>query len=229
MPYHLRYTPYDLPSDNLTTFCDKYDKYIIAREQHSKDGKECPLHYHIYIESDLNIDTIRGDFLKKLTIPKSGMGRNNKYYMLKTWNDDTKYITKQGDIVACKGFDIETLRVPPDPQKQEKRVQAQPAATPPKKKETNFWKEIFEEAMVLKFTKKIEIDLETALKIISRVYIKKLLPLPHPGDRKRWATSLVMYARMGFEPEQDPTLMETVIEEEALVFIGENMCSNKSV
>ena len=224
MPYHLRYTPYDLSSNNLTAFCDKYDKYIIAREQHSKDGKECPLHFHIYIESDYNVDTIRGDFLKKLSIPKCGMGRNNKYYMLKKWNTDVSYICKQGDIIACKGFELETLRVPPDPQKEEKKTtnleQGPPLA---KKKEGNFWKEILEEAMVLNFRKKIEIDMEVALKIISRVHIKKMLPLPHPGDRKRWATSLCMYARMGFDPEQDPTLTEKVIEDEALEFYADNM------
>jgi len=135
MPYHLRYTPYDLPSENLTTFCDKYDKYIVAHEQHSKDGKECPHHYHVYIETDLNIDTVRGDFLKKLCIPKSGMGRNNKYYMLKTWNNDYQYICKQGDVRACKGFDRDTLRVPPVPVKNREKEYTPSAGPPPRQEE----------------------------------------------------------------------------------------------
>lgn len=230
MPYHLRYTPYDLSCDNLTTFCDKYERYIIARERHSKNGEECPMHFHCYIESNLNIDTVRGDFLKKLSIPKSGMGRNNKYYMLKTWNDDVSYICKQGDIIACKGFDKESLRVPPDPQKEEKKTTKPEQGSPlAKKKEGNFWAEIFSEAIIFEKRQNKKIETEDALKIISLVYIKKLLPLPHPGDRKRWATSLVMYSRMDMLTNPDAKPVEEVIEEEIGRFIGEHMCSNKMV
>lgn len=223
MPYHLRYTPYELPSESLTTFCDKYDKYIIAREQHSKDGKECPLHYHIYIESDLNIDTIRGDFLKKLAIPKAGSGRNNKYYMLKQWNTDVSYICKQNDIVACKGFDKETLRVPPDSQKEkeEKNTVLQPGPPLAKKKESNFWNEIVENAIIEEKRLKKKIELLDAVKIVSKVYFRKGLPLPHPGDRKRWATSLVMYSKMSWEYQEH--IHENIIEENAAIFISDEM------
>jgi len=233
MSFHLRFTPYELSSENLTSFCNKWDKFIIAREQHSKNGEKCELHYHIYIEDDYNIDTIRNVFLKSLGIPKAGSGRNNKYYMLKAWNDKIDYIIKQGDIIAQKGWDMEVLRmlaerarVPPDPveEKENKKIQATAGPAPPKeKKEIGMWNQILEEAQFMKHRKKIEIDLEEALKIISRIYIKKMLPLPHPGDRKRWATSLVMYSKMGFDVESDPTLREKLIEEEALQFIGENM------
>lgn len=144
--------------------------------------------------------------------------------MLKTWNDDVSYICKQGDIVACKGFDKETLRVPPDPPKEEKRVQNSGAAPPAaKKKDGNFWAQIFEEAIFWEKRNSKKIEIEEALKIISLVYIKKLLPLPHPGDRKRWATSLVMYSKMDMLTNPDAQIDEKVIEEEVATFMGEHM------
>lgn len=231
MPYHLRYTPYELSSDNLTTFCDKYTKYIIAREQHSKNGEKCPLHFHCYIESDLDIDTIRGDFTKKLSIPKSGMGRNNKYYMLKKWNDDISYIIKQGDVLACKGFDLETLRVPPCPKEEQKEKNTGSLAAPraeKKEREPNtMWKEIFADGVIFEKTQKKKIEVEDALTIITKIVIKKLMPLPHPGDRKRWAQSLVMYSKLDLLSNETPQNLEEVITENNAIFIAEHMTSNK--
>jgi len=235
MPYHLRYTPYDLSSNNLTVFCDKYEKYIIAREQHSKNGEKCALHYHIYIESDLTVESIRVDFLKKLAIPKSGMGRNNKYYMLKAWNDNINYIIKQGDIVACKGYDIEVLRMLAkvikkdekslEPKKEQKEYS--PAGAPPpakKEREANtMWKEIFAEGIIFEKNHKKKIEVEDALNIITKIVVKKLMPLPHPGDRKRWAQSLVMYSNMDLLLNEEPKNLEEVITENTAIFIAEHM------
>lgn len=228
MPFHLRYTPYELNTENLTTFCDKYDKYIIAKEYNAKSGEKCETHYHIYIESDLNIDTIRGDFLKKLAIPKAGgMGRNNKYYMLKKWDQNIEYIIKQGLIEACKGFDLAELRarVPPLVQKEKiEKNTGSTAAPPAKKKESNFWNEIMERSILWEKKHEKKIEVEDALKIITICYFSKGLPLPHPGDRKRWAISLVMYSKMKWEydPQHDQ-----IIEEEAARFMGEHMVTNK--
>jgi len=228
MYYHLRFTPYELSNENLTTFCNKYDKFIIARERFKKDGitptKE---HFHIWIDSLISLDAIRVAFRKALCIPKGGRGTNNKYYVLKEWNDDVKYITKQGDIVASKGVDQDTLRVVPYKGEPEKEIQAKggalPLPPPPKKEKESFWKQILEEAMFLQLKQKKTIDIEEAVKLISRVYIKKMMPLPHPGDRKRWAVSLVMYGKMNFDPNQDPTLTESIIQDESMTFIAEHL------
>jgi len=230
MPFHLRYTPHDTPfteSDqrNLAdNFTEKFDKYIIARESLDKKGNIVPTHYHCYIESDLDIDTIRYNVQKWLNIPKGGSGRNNKYYMLKKWNEDISYICKQNNIVSYKGFSNEDLVRPPSCQIQENNTP--PPATPVKKKESNFWNEILERAILWEKSQNKKIETEEALKIISRVYFTKGLPLPHPGDRKRWATSLVMYSKMQWEYVENKH--DHILEEEACHFIGEHMVSNKS-
>lgn len=73
-----------------------------------------------------------------------------------------------------------------------------------------------------------KIETESALIIISKAYFSKGLPLPHPGDRKRWATSLVMYSRMKWE-FVDSVEHEKILEEEALMFQAEHIVTNKSV
>lgn len=119
MYYHLRFTPYELPTDNLEGFCDKYNRHIIASERFKRDGvTPTEQHYHVWIDSDLDLDSIRTAFKKAMHIPAGGRGRNNKYYSLEVYRngEDVTYITKQKVIVACKGFDkLElVLRDPPD-------------------------------------------------------------------------------------------------------------------
>lgn len=252
MYYHLRFTPYDLSDANITNFCDKYTRYIVAHESKSKSGDACEPHYHIWIDADYSLATVRAHFLEKLGIPKSGMGKNNKYYMLKEWNDDVKYICKQGDIRACKGFDKEALRVPPeacqiaDEQGPSLSVQAggkvqgSPLGTHKgekveeinskmnSKKHLNFWAEIVFESMHYERKTGKKVEIEEGLKIITKVYFSKGLPLPHPGDRKRWATSLQMYSKMKWtytESEEH----DKIIEDEALYFQANEMGSNRTV
>jgi len=168
------------------------------------------------------------DFLKKLSIPKAGRGRNNKYYMLKEWNSDISYIVKQGNIVASNGFTPEELtpRLPPCPLKKEEKITetaaAAPAAKKDKEKEPSFWNQIMYEGMLWEKKHNKQIEIEEALKLITIVYFKKTLPLPHPGDRKRWAISLVMYSKMKWE-YQDTSDTQKVIEDEVLNFTAEHM------
>lgn len=228
MYYHLRYTPYELSSENLASFCDKYERYIVAEENFKRDGiTPTEKHYHCWIDSQRNMDSVRTAFKKAMGLPTGQRGVNNKYYSLEEYRngENIDYIIKQNKIVASKNPPVDRVRVPPDPieKKEIKNTSVAGPAPPKEKKEIGMWNQILEDAQFRFHREKIEISLEEALKIISRIYIKKMLPLPHPGDRKRWATSLVMYSKMGFDVESDPTLREKLIEEEALHFIGENM------
>jgi len=233
MSLHLRYTPYELPTEPLQPFLEKYDKYIIARERFTKTGTQCPVHYHCYIESDLDLDTVRTAFKKYLCIPTGAKGRNNKYYMLKKWNDDYTYICKQGDIIACKGYDLSTLRVPPVPvknrEKEYKNSEEAPPSEPKKTKDEKkgMWQLIWEEALFWTLSNKKKIEVEDALRIITLIYIKKLLPLPHPGDRKRWAQSLVMYSNLNLLTGDSPENLEEVIKENTAIFMADHFVQTK--
>jgi len=232
MPFHLRYTPYDLSANNLEKFCERYDKFIIAHESRTKSGTATEPHFHIYIDSNLDIDSIRTAFKKAVGIPTGGMGRNNKYYSLEQWRKECQcYIVKQGDIRACKGFEKESLRVLPCCQKEKeiKNTVIAAAAPPLQKEKNNMWKEIFEEGIFWeKNHKNKKIEIEEALGIITKIVVKKLLPLPHPGDRKRWAQSLVMYSKLNLLRGETPENLEEVVMENTAIFMADHFCTNKS-
>lgn len=235
MPYHLRYTPYELSSANITNFCDKYDRYIVAHERHKKDGTTpAEPHYHIWIDSDLNIDSIRTAWKKSMCIPTGGQGRNNKYYSLEVYRngEDVTYITKQGDIRASKGFDEEQLRPReyPCPVKEtlKEKIQITAASVPQRKEKYNMWSEIFAEGIIWEKTHKKKIEVEEALGIITKIIIKKLAPLPHPSDRKRWSQSLVMYSKLNLLKGEVPENLEETIEENTARFMADHFVSNRS-
>lgn len=231
MFYHLRYTPYELKSDNLSEFCNKYERFIIAHERYKKDfATPTEPHFHIWIDSDLDLDSVRTAFKKAMSIPAGGRGRNNKYYSLEHYKKECYcYVVKQENIIEAKGVPMESLRVLPccphlgkgSPLKQEKKVEVQAS----KKKETNFWNEILERAILWEKSQGRKIELEDALKVITKVYFTKGLPLPHPGDRKRWAISLRMYSKMDWEYIEEKH--DHIISDESATFIGEHMTANK--
>jgi len=200
MPYHLRYTPYELGTD-LAPFCDKYDKYIIANERHNKQQQPVESHYHVYIESDYDMDTIRGDFLKKLSIPKCGRGKNNKYYCIKQWDTKIDYIVKQNNIIAKKGFSdqeiaaayaaAETFRYPPNGGKD--TISGGPAPT--KEKETEWIKILGSAIKYHKENGQKEVPYEKWVKLIRYWFLKECKPFPHPANTKRYAQSLDCLAR----------------------------------
>lgn len=230
MYYHLRFTPYELPSENLTTFCDKYQRYIIAHERYKRDGKtEVEPHYHIWLDSDLDLDSVRTAFKKHLHIPTGGKGRNNKYYSLEQYRkgEDVTYIIKQKDIRGCKGFDTQELiaRSPPEPAKEKVEDDNSKINLTSKKKVTNFWNEIVERAILWEKSNSKKIEVEDALKLITKTYFSKGLPLPHPGDRKRWGTSLCMYSKMDWEYVESKH--DKIIEDESLAFMAEHMISKE--
>jgi len=100
--FHLRFTPYDI-SGYTFDFLKCYDKYIVAREQHDDEGNPL-LHYHILIDTDLKVKSIRDAAKLHLKIPPSGKGKNNKYYaLIDDWRD-MDYITKYYDFIVTKGY-----------------------------------------------------------------------------------------------------------------------------
>lgn len=101
--FHLRFTPYDI-SGYTFDFLKCYDKYIVAREQHDDEGNPL-LHYHILIDTDLKVKSIRDAAKQHLKIPPAGQGKNNKYYaLIEDWRD-MDYITKYYDFIVTKGYD----------------------------------------------------------------------------------------------------------------------------
>lgn len=200
MYYHLRYTPHGLSAD-IAPFCDKYDKYLIAFEELSKLGKPTKPHFHVYIESGLDMDTIRGDFLKKLCIPKSGRGKNNQYYCLKEWNNNLSYFVKQNNIIASKGISEEELasaiasarafRSPPTEVKDANSGGSAPA----KEKETEWIKILGNAIKYHKENGSQEVSYEKWIKLIRYWFLKECKPFPHPANTKRYAQSLDCLAR----------------------------------
>lgn len=214
MSYHLRYTPYELGTD-LAPFCDKYDKYLIAHERHNKQGHPVEPHYHVYIESDFNMDTIRNDFLKNLSIPKCGRGKNNKYYCIKKWDKNLSYFVKQNNIIGKKGItDLEqasayasaqSFRYPPT----EVKDTNSGGSAPKKEKETEWNKILFNAIQYHKNNESKEVPYEKWIKLIRYWCLKDLRPFPHPANLKRYAQSIDCLAR------SDWGLDETLLEKEA--------------
>lgn len=100
--FHLRFTPYDI-SGYTFDFLKSYDKYIIAREHYDDEGNAL-LHYHILIDTDLKVKSVRDAAKMYLKIPPAGKGKNNKYYaLIEDWRD-VDYITKYYDFIDTKGF-----------------------------------------------------------------------------------------------------------------------------
>lgn len=101
--YHLRFTPDDI-SGYTFDFLDQFAAYIVAFENKDKFGDPAVNHYHILIDTDYGIQTVRNAVKASLKIPKSGQGRNNKYYMLNDDWKDPSYIVKYYDIRKSKGY-----------------------------------------------------------------------------------------------------------------------------
>jgi len=201
MPYHLRYTPYELGTD-LAPFCDKYDRFLIAHERHNKQGTPVEPHYHVYIESDFDMDTIRGDFLKKLSIPKCGRGKNNKYYCIKKWDNNLAYFVKQNNIIAKKGISEEELASASASAQAFRLSQEKggilcpsPAPAPAKEKETEWIKILGNAITFYRENGKKEVPYEKWVKLIRYWYLKDAKPFPHPANTKRYAQSLDCLAR----------------------------------
>lgn len=101
--FHLRFTPHEL-ADYTFNFLYFYSKYIIAREDVDDDGNPL-LHYHILVDDDeLGVQTLRNAAIANLQIPKSGRGKNNRYYALFDDWKDPGYICKYDNIVGSKGY-----------------------------------------------------------------------------------------------------------------------------
>lgn len=224
MSFHLRFTPYELDIKNLANFCDKFDKYIVAAESKSKSGQEVPLHYHIYIETTLDVDTVRSDFLKKLCIPKSGRGKNNKYYMLKVWDNNISYIVKQNNIKMKKGFTEEQIQevvksLGTLPAEGKNTTAAAPRAA--KKEIESEWNKILANAINFwRENGKKEITYDKWVKLIMYWNLKELKPITHTANLKRYALSLDMLCHSGWgendselrkQIDQTPTL-ETMFQ-----------------
>jgi len=206
MSYHLRYTPYELGTD-LTTFCDKYTtKYLIAHEQYSKLGLPVKPHFHVYFQSDFNMDTLRNHFTKLQSIPKTGRGSTNKWYCLKNWNDSLTYFVKQGNIIAYKGISDQEVAAACAAAKEVedsfrsslkggKDPNPSGAPAPAKEKETEWIKILGSAIKYHKENGQKEVPYEKWVKLIRYWFLKECKPFPHPANTKRYAQSLDCLAR----------------------------------
>lgn len=201
MPYyHIRYTPYDLTHE-LSEVLDPYEKYIVGFETKKKNGLDTTPHYHIWIQTDLNEDTIRKRFLEKLCIPKAGRGKTNKYLSLKTWNEDIQYIVKQQRISYKKGITEVEIQNGIEKAKSYEKIPNDNSKTiqngiASKKEKESEWKKILENAMVFyNQNGKREVPYDKWVKLIRYWCLKDLRPFPHPANIKRYAQSLDCLAR----------------------------------
>jgi len=101
--FHLRFTPVDI-SGYIFDFLETYSRYIVAQEDIDDEGNPL-LHYHILIDTDYGIQSIRNAATASLKIPKAGRGKNNAYYALIPDWKDPGYICKYNNIIRSKGFD----------------------------------------------------------------------------------------------------------------------------
>lgn len=101
--YQSRFTPYDL-SGHTFAFLEKFTRYIVAYEDKNKKGEARNPHYHIFIDTNDGIKTVRDSIKTGLSIPPVGPGKINKYYScIPEWKDPG-YICKWNDIRHSKGF-----------------------------------------------------------------------------------------------------------------------------
>lgn len=105
MNYHIRFTPCDI-SGYTFEWLNAYSRYVVAYECHSKsNGEPAEPHYHIYIQDVGECESsLRNAVKANFKIPKSGRGKNNKYYQLEKEWKDPDYVFKFGDIRHSKGF-----------------------------------------------------------------------------------------------------------------------------
>lgn len=190
MAFHLRFTPDEKVSDeNLAKFCSKYEKYIVAREQYDKNGEAVKPHYHVYIECDLDIDSLRYNFKKAMCIPTGGQGRNNKYYSIKQWNiGEIGYIVKQGDIKFQAGFKMEDILQKKIEVKLKEKNSETEAPRAEKKEREDEWTKLMNHCIELKDERPTTIL--GYKQVICKYYLKRLKPVPRTGDLNRYSFSL---------------------------------------
>lgn len=100
--FHLRFTPDDI-SGYTFDFLALY-KHIVACETKDREGNSVPLHYHVLIDTDYDVQSVRNAITAGLKIPKAGRGKNNKYYSLNVKWEDPGYICKYDNIIQSKGY-----------------------------------------------------------------------------------------------------------------------------
>lgn len=190
MAYHIRFTPHDLKYNEgqLSKFLEPYDKFIVARETKSKTGESVPLHYHIYLESLLQLQSIRHNFKQYIEIPAGGKGQNNKYYSIKTWTvGEISYIVKQGDIRLSSGYTLTALESAIAGYKRNTEVEKEKEKE--KAERLDEWTKLLNHFIENK-TIFIGKPLSTYKHEITSIYLKKLRPVPRNGDIHRYAFSL---------------------------------------
>jgi len=106
--FSVRFTPHPKGLDDISGYSfgylDKFEKYILAREEKDKTGQSVPVHYHIYIETSYGDATVRQTTKEALRLPAGGRGKNNGYYsLIPNWKDPG-YICKYNDVQSSKGF-----------------------------------------------------------------------------------------------------------------------------
>jgi len=106
--FSIRFTPQPVDLSGITDFSfdylNRYEKFILAREDKDKQGQSVPVHYHIYVETTYGEATIRQTTKEALRLPAAGRGKNNGYYsLIPNWKDPG-YICKYNDIQTTKGY-----------------------------------------------------------------------------------------------------------------------------
>lgn len=203
--YHLRYTPNDLTQD-LSGLVAKFPRYIVARE----GGNEgIALHFHILLETPQSDDSIRTAVRDTLHIPKMGRGQTNKYYVLKKWNDDPRYICKGGDIVLFKGYTMEQIHTAIKDGKDAYKYKGH-QKSPGDKKATirhgdGGWVTIRNAALATKC-----VTYEEFAKFLNYYYVKNGMPLQHPANIKRYAKTLNILRRAEGDDDKLHDLTDTV-------------------
>jgi len=100
---HLRFTPYDISGYTFDFLELLSHKYIVAREDTDDDGNPL-LHYHILIDTEYGIKSVRDAAKTALKIPPAGRGKNNAFYALIPDWKDPGYICKYNDVIRQKGY-----------------------------------------------------------------------------------------------------------------------------
>lgn len=106
--FSIRFTPHPHNCNDISgwsfNYLDKYEKYIVAKEDKDKYGRSVPVHYHVYVETSYGEATLRQTTKEALRLPAGGRGKNNGYYSLIPDWKDVAYICKYNDIQKSKGF-----------------------------------------------------------------------------------------------------------------------------
>jgi len=106
--YSIRFTPHPVGLEDISgwsfDYLQKYERYIVCREDKDKQGHSVPVHYHIFIETTYGEATIRQATKESLRLPAGGRGKNNGYYSLIPDWKDPGYICKYNAILVSKGY-----------------------------------------------------------------------------------------------------------------------------